>query len=40
MALNGKVLKLIADSVATAICHIINTNFINCLCPAKWKITT
>lgn len=35
--LDGKLLKLVADLVAPAICHIINLSFINCLCPHEWK---
>lgn len=35
--LDGKFLKLVADSVAPAICHIMNMCFMNCLCPQEWK---
>lgn len=35
--LDGKLLKMVADLVAPAICHIMNLSFTKCLCPQDWK---
>lgn len=38
ISLEGKLLQLVADVMAPAICHIINQSFSQSLCPQDWKI--
>lgn len=35
--LDSRLLKMVADYVAPAFCHIINISFTNCTCPQEWK---
>ena len=35
--LDGKLLRMVADSIATPICHIFNLSPEECLCPQAWR---
>lgn len=36
--LESKLLKMVSEVIAPAICHIINLTFNECVYPSKWKI--
>jgi hypothetical protein len=31
--LDGKLLRMVADSIATSICHVLNLSLEKCICP-------
>ena len=35
--LDGKLLRMVADSIATPICHIFNLSIKESLCPQAWR---
>ena len=35
--LDGKLLRIIADDIATAICHIFNLSLLERVCPQAWR---
>ena len=35
--LDGKLLRMVADSIATPICHIFNLSLEESLCPQSWR---
>ena len=35
--LDGKLLRMVADSIATPICHIFNLSLEESLCPQAWR---
>jgi hypothetical protein len=35
--LDGKLLRIIADDIATPICHIVNLSLLECVCPQVWR---
>ena len=35
--LDGKLLRMVADSIATPICHVFNLSLEESLCPLAWR---
>ena len=35
--LDGKLLRIIADDIATPICHIFNLSLLESVCPQAWR---
>ena len=35
--LDGKLLRIIADNIATLICHIFNLSLLESMCPQAWR---
>jgi hypothetical protein len=38
--LDGKLLRIIADNIATPICHIFNLGLQESVCPQTWREAT